>query len=206
MAAIIIAKNPEKYGFEYKPLPRLQWDEVILDKSYDLEAIARVTGIPAKTLKEYNPELRRWMTPPDVKEYVLRVPYGKGEHVRKNLKKIPHLKTGPRWIVHRVRRGQTLWYIARKYGTTVSAIVSANKIRNENQIKVGQKLLIPVREYRVTSGKKKIVHVVKKGESLYLIARKYRVSVRQLIAWNNLYGRRYIYPGQRLYIYKSYGS
>ncbi|MCD6099474.1 MAG: LysM peptidoglycan-binding domain-containing protein [Candidatus Marinimicrobia bacterium] len=207
MAAIIIAKNPEKYGFEYKPLPRLQWDEVILDKSYDLEAIARVTGIPAKTLKEYNPELRRWMTPPDVKEYVLRVPYGKGEHVRKNLKKIPHLKTGPRWIVHRVRRGQTLWYIARKYGTTVSAIVSANKIRNENQIKVGQKLLIPIREYRgFTSGKKKIVHVVKKGESLYLIARKYRVSVRQLIAWNNLYGRRYIYPGQRLYIYKSYGS
>jgi len=100
-----------------------------------------------------------------------------------------------------------LWYIARKYGTTVSAIVSANKIRNENQIKVGQKLLIPIREYRgFTSGKKKIVHVVKKGESLYLIARKYRVSVRQLIAWNNLYGRRYIYPGQRLYIYKSYGS
>jgi len=207
MAAIIIAKDPEKYGFENDPMPPFKWDEVVLDKSYDLESIARVTGISAKTLREYNPELRRWMTPPNVKEYVLRVPKGKGKLIAEKIKKIPSIKTGTEWVVHRVGRGQTLWHIARRYGTSVSAIVAANKIRNENQIRIGQKLLIPVgkRNYDY-AGRRRVVHIVKRGESLYLIAKKYKVTINQLKSWNNLYGSRYIYPGQRLYIYKSYGS
>ncbi|MCK4446623.1 MAG: LysM peptidoglycan-binding domain-containing protein, partial [Candidatus Marinimicrobia bacterium] len=56
---------------------------------------------------------------------------------------------------------------------------------------------------KVHSGKGKIIHVVKKGETLYEIADLYNVSLSKLRSWNKLLGKRFIYPGQKLVIYKS---
>ncbi len=208
MAGINIALNPEKYGFNNSPKDTWEWDEVVLDRCYELEDIAKASGISAKTIREYNPELRRWMTPPEVKKYTLRVPKGKSKGLAGKLAKLPEIDKKPQWITHRVRRGQTLSYIARKYRASISSLVAANNIRNRNQIKVGQKIQIPVNNYSTaaystSSNKNKIIHVVKKGETLSEIAENYHVGLSKLRSWNRLYGKRFIYPGQKLQILTS---
>lgn len=204
MAGMTIALNPEKYGFENNPKETWRWDEITINGCYEFEDIARVCGISSSILKEYNPELRRWMTPPDEDQYVLRVPVGKGERLAEKLAELPSVESKPQWTTHTVRRGQTLSYIARKYGTSVSALISANNIRNKNQIKVGQVLRIPTSDYyaaaTVSSDQDLITHVVKKGETLSEIGEKYGVSISKIRSLNDLYGKRYIYPGQKLKI------
>lgn len=66
MAATIIAKNPEEYGFDIKYLEPIQYEEVIIPESTDLRVIARCAGVSYEEIKELNPELRRWITPPDI--------------------------------------------------------------------------------------------------------------------------------------------
>ncbi|HDP67349.1 MAG TPA: LysM peptidoglycan-binding domain-containing protein [Candidatus Marinimicrobia bacterium] len=204
MAGMTIALNPEKYGFENNPKETWRWDEITINGCYEFEDIARVCGISSSILKEYNPELRRWMTPPDEDQYVLRVPVGKGERLAEKLAELPSVESKPQWTTHTVRRGQTLSYIARKYGTSVSALISANNIRNKNQIKVGQVLRIPTSDYyaaaTVSSDQDLIIHVVKKGETLSEIGEKYGVSISKIRSLNDLYGKRYIYPRQKLKI------
>lgn len=205
MAGMIIAKNPEKYGFEDTPDPTWEWDEVVIKDSYELEAISKACGVTAKVLKEYNPELRRWMTPPDKKSYTLKLPRKKGKDLITKLKHIPKsVDGGPQFVTHRVRRGQTLGYIARKYRTSVSSIVSANNIRNRNALRIGQSLRIPSNNYYskryINTSQSASTHLVKKGESLYEIAQHYKVTLSALRAQNNLYGKRFIYPGQKLSI------
>ncbi|MBU0712473.1 LysM peptidoglycan-binding domain-containing protein [bacterium] len=204
MAGMTIALNPEKYGFKNSTEETWKWDEVTIDRCYEFEDIARVSGVSSTILKQNNPELRRWMTPPETDNYILRVPVGKGAGLVEKLAELPDVEVKPQWTTHTVQRGQTLSYIARKYGTSVSALISANNIRNKNQLKVGQVLKIPTSEYyaaaTVSSDQDIATHSVKKGETLSEIGEKYGVSVSKIRSLNNLYGKRFIYPGQRLKI------
>lgn len=205
MAGMNIALNPEKYGFRKAKSTKWEYEEVELNGSYELETLAKMIGIKAKELKEYNPELRRWVTPPNVEKYMLRVPKNKASVLAAKIKNVPKdQKLVQEFVTHRVRNGQNLSYIAKKYGTSVSSIVSANNIRNVNQLKIGQYLRIPKNSYytnKYVSNKSNTgVHTVKKGETLYDIARMYSVTLSDLRSRNNLYGTRFIYPGQKLYI------
>ena len=92
---------------------------------------------------------------------------------------------------HKVRRGESLGLIARKYGVSVSKLVSWNNLGRKRTIYPGQKLKL----FAPTK-----IHKVRRGESLTRIAKKYGVSVGQLASWNNLGRKRTIYPGQRLEI------
>ncbi|MCF7886605.1 MAG: LysM peptidoglycan-binding domain-containing protein [Candidatus Marinimicrobia bacterium] len=201
MAAIIIAKSPEKYGFQPPKNDPWKFDTVKITRSINLETIARRTSLSSKVIKEYNPELRRWATPPDVNNYVLRVPQGKGKEVREIIKKLPTEKRT--FVFHRVRRGENLSYIARKYHTSISAILAANNIRNSYLIYPGDRLKIPQENYTyATKSGEATIHRVSKGETLYDIAQMYPgVTLRKLRSWNNLYGTRFIYPGQKLKLY-----
>jgi len=102
-------------------------------------------------------------------------------------------------LVHVVRRGDTMYSIARAYGTTVSAIVAANGIANPNRIYVGQRLRIPSGHsegYHPGGG----VYIVRHGDTLSSIARHLGVSLRALIHVNGIRNPNYIYAGQRLVI------
>ncbi|MFH1214145.1 MAG: LysM peptidoglycan-binding domain-containing protein [Candidatus Neomarinimicrobiota bacterium] len=274
MAAMIIAKNPEKYGFTSPVTPTWEWDEVIVDRCYEFDDIAKACDITTDVLREYNPELRRWMTPSNDNQYILRVPKGKGLGLIEKLTQLPESEpkdAKPELVSHRVRRGQTLSSIARQYGTSVSALVSANHLRSRNQLRVGQTLMIPTSAYYSTPEKKvaqtnvithtvkngdtlseiaetyntsiskirsmnniyqdniqpgtkikiptnlnaqdiptgtpkgnsKVVHIVRKGDTLLSIAAKYNVSLSKLKSWNDLNDKRHIYPGQKIVVYKS---
>ena len=80
MAATVIALNPEQYGFEVSPEPRLAYDAVPVPARVDLKALAARSGIPLNDLRRLNPELRRGMTPPG-EAYSLKVPSGSGNSV-----------------------------------------------------------------------------------------------------------------------------
>jgi LysM repeat protein len=102
--------------------------------------------------------------------------------------------------VHVVQRGETLYSIARYYGTSVSALVQANGLRNANFIWVGQRLTIPGGGSGSTGGSSGGVHVVQRGETLYSIALRYGTSVSALVQANGLRNANFIYVGQRLLI------
>jgi putative chitinase len=102
-------------------------------------------------------------------------------------------------IVYVVQRGDTLYSIARRYGTTVQAIAMTNNIVNPSRIYVGQRLVIHGYPYTPPAPSPQ-VHVVQRGETLYSIARRYGTSVWAIAMANNLYNPNVIYAGQRLLI------
>jgi LysM repeat protein len=109
--------------------------------------------------------------------------------------------------VHVVQRGETLYSIARRYGTTASALASINGLRNPNLIYVGQRLSISGSGgggggATATGG----VHVVQRGETLYSIARRYGTTASALASINGLRNPNLIYVGQRLSISGSGGG
>ena len=102
--------------------------------------------------------------------------------------------------VHVVSRGDTLYSVARRYGTTVNAIVRANGLRNPNWITVGQRLAIPGTTAASSTPSSGSSHVVQRGENLYRIALRYGTTVQALALANNLSNTSLIYAGQRLVI------
>jgi LysM repeat protein len=110
------------------------------------------------------------------------------------------LAEGANSTVYVVRRGDTLYSLARRYGTTVSAIVRANGLPNSNWIYVGQRLVISGVTAAPSSSSSGSVHVVQRGENLFRIALRYGTTVQALASANNLSNTSLIYAGQRLAI------
>ena len=103
--------------------------------------------------------------------------------------------------VHVVRYGDTLYSLARRYGTSVQAIMNTNGLRNANFIWAGQRLVIPGGGGGTSSaGGSGAVHVVRRGETLYSIAVRYGTSVSAIVSANGLRNANFIYSGQRLVI------
>jgi lipoprotein-anchoring transpeptidase ErfK/SrfK len=106
--------------------------------------------------------------------------------------------------VHVVQRGETLYSIARRYGVSVQTIASANGIRNANRIYTGQRLRIPGgggSSGSSSSGSSSGgIHVVRRGENLSIIARRYGTSVQAIARANGIRNPSRIYTGQRLRI------
>lgn len=206
MAATIIAKNPEAYGFTINAYAPFTFDEVVLEKSSDLRLIARCANCTYEELKELNPEIKRWITPPHYEQYTLRIPAGTRETFLANYAAIaPEQKI--KWERHEVRSGETLASLAKKYSTTPEAIRDVNGII-KNRVTPGKHLLIPLG----ISGKEQdlgylsqsrsfkqqqILYRVQRGETLSRIARKHNVTVAEIREWNKGIGST-IRAGQKI--------
>ena len=210
-AAAIIAKDPEAYGFDLQFDPPFRADSVEIDYVVDLGVVAGCGGVAEDDIKQLNTALRTWGTPllsKDYTSYILKLPPGTKEQYLANIKDVKDL-TPERRIRYIVKRGDTLGEIARQFGVGWRQIKRWNNIRGTT-IYRGQSLIIrPERNlakgrgetYTSTGDVVTEIYVVRKGDSLSKIAKKYRVRVTDLRRWNGLYGRRYIYPGQKLKIY-----
>lgn|GEM_PF-321770 len=154
MAATIIAKNPNKFGFQTDYKSPLAYDEVNISRQISLETAAKAAEISYEEIKELNPELRRGITPPNLTSYPLRLPLGKKELFLQNLSKIPtkqiagELKSIPEITVqkHRVRRGENLSRLARRYRTSVAKLQEVNNLTEKNSLRAGSVLYIPTPE------------------------------------------------------------
>ena len=107
--------------------------------------------------------------------------------------------------VHVIARGDTLWDIARSYGTTTDAIAAANGMALDTTLRPGQELRLPSHIAEPPDGKP-LHYEVKRGDSLWTISRQFKVSVADLKKWNRLSGKRYLQPGQTLVVYQSTGD
>jgi len=204
-ATLLILEDPEKYGVSLPPTdpPLDGWVEVDIHRSVKLSTLDKELGLSKGYLQELNPELRSGATPKN--PYRIRVPEESASLLVETIDTIPEWKPPtPAYVVHRVRRGQTLSGIANRYHIPVRGIMRMNNLRSANRIWPGQRLKIPTRgsyspprspSHPPVAGS----HTVRQGESLYSIARRYRTTVDRLRRDNNLKSN-LIHPGQQLKI------
>jgi membrane-bound lytic murein transglycosylase D len=144
-AALQILENPGKYGLSLPDSEGAQngHARVRVEKSVALDKLDLLLGLPEGTLAEMNPELRYKATPKT--PYDLRVPAGKESVVPEHMASLPEWKNPrPEYVIHRVRSGETIGTIAKHYGASVAAILTANGMRSAARLRVGQQLRIPV--------------------------------------------------------------
>lgn len=194
MAALFIINNPEKYGLDAITVDEpLEYENVTVSKQIHLKNVAKEIGVAEKTLRELNPELRYRILPQD--EYPLRVPPGKSEVLLANLDNIPVTHPPqPAYVYHRIRTGESLSTIARRYRSSVRKIMRANNLHRSSYIVAGKKLKIPLRgtmPYRPKIDRTKdftlpSIHVVKRGDSLWNIAKRYDTTTKKIQSLNEL--------------------
>ena len=155
LAALMIAKDPESYGFEkieYREGPL--HEKVKVSQATDLRVIARAASTTVEEIQRLNPELRRWFTPPDYPDYEVKIPVGKTLQFIENMSKIPPaMKIA--FLRHKIKSGDTLSHIARRYKTSVQPIMDLNNLQNTRRLRPGMVIVIPVRaENPVRKGRK----------------------------------------------------
>jgi membrane-bound lytic murein transglycosylase D len=229
LAAIVIARNPAQYGFEFEPAPTPRFDTITLPKPVDLRRVAEWADTTIDEIQALNPELRRWTTPVRDTAYELKVPAGTAEFVRARLEEAAETELASlNW--HVVKRGETVATIARKLGVSRTDLAEANYLRVSARLNAGQKLMVP-REATVLmaartdrpvpvadsralaadavvpavattgTGRVKVTYRVKRGDTLTSIARLFETTVSSIKSWNRMSGTQ-IRVGQRLTVYR----
>jgi len=208
LAAILISKEPEKYGITFEPAEELRYDSIEVQGAADLRVLARCAGTDFETLKSLNPALRRFQTPPDGRMEV-RVPVGSGEAALAALAEIP---AGERvlYIRHHIRKGETLSVIARRYRVSVGAIQRANRLGRRTMIRAGKTLVIPTiaagrydyapaTAWSDPGGNGPVVtYRVRRGDTLSQIARRYRTTAPAIAAASGIRVNKILSIGERL--------
>jgi membrane-bound lytic murein transglycosylase D len=146
IAALLIIEDPAKYGLRLpEPLrPATALTVARTERAVELDRLDDALGLERGSLRELNPELRSGATPP--RPHDLLVPAGTEAAVPAAAASLPEwTRPVPLYSVHRVRSGETLGMIARRYHTTVGALQRANHLRSARYLRVGQLLRIPTR-------------------------------------------------------------
>lgn len=161
IAAIMIAKDPAKYGFD-----RIDWDEpldyetVHVPCGTPIKAVALACNLPDEEILALNRELSKAITPPSEADYPLRVPQGKKDLVLRNLPRV-HTVMVTEFNDHEVRRGETLTTISRKYKLSKTTLLKANNLEQE-RLSLGQHLRIPYQAKAYRLGDEPL-HLVRAG-------------------------------------------
>jgi len=194
LATLHILNNPEDYGLDQVSVdPPLEYETVIVNKQVHLKNVAKSLGLDSKVLKELNPELRYQIVPGE--KYGLKIPPGKSQILLARIDQIPVSHPPQRaYVYHRVRHGESLSVIARKYRTSVAKIMRANNMRKSNYIVAGKRIKVPQRGYmaqksqiiRKPKNGEALTHRVRKGDSLYIIAKLYGTTTKKIQDLNNL--------------------
>jgi membrane-bound lytic murein transglycosylase D len=230
LAAIVIARNPAQYGFDFEPEPMTEFDKVTLPHAVDLRRVAEWTNASIDDIQALNPELRRWTTPVKDTQYSLKVPAGKGDIVLSRLSDtaasdLASLK------FYTVKRGDTLALIARKLHVSKADLAEANYLSAAARVSAGEKLIVPheatvlmaartdrpapATEARATvaasgqlaqpaaiSNRAKTTYQVKRGDTLASIAQSFKTTVASLRSWNPRLPGNQLLAGQRLTVYR----
>jgi membrane-bound lytic murein transglycosylase D len=220
LAAAIIAKDPAKYGFaDVAYLPPIEFDTVSVPTRTDLDLVAKLCDVSYQSLRELNPELRRWCTPPGYPNYELKIPFGKKDLFLSEYAKLneqERFKERVLYTRYKAGKRDTLASIAARFGANSGTIAELNHLKKGARLR-GRTLIIPVaastgesnihvatqlqqKERKMESREFKKYYTVKKGDTLTTLAKRFNVSARLLAAWNNLKERVALRPGRRIII------
>lgn len=215
IAAIIIARNPEQYGFRNTQyMQPAQYEVISVPGGVSLDAVAATANTSVKTLRSLNNELRKSQTPPSQK-YTLRIPVGTKELIAANINKLQPVTTTV-FITHVVKKNETLTSICKKYGTNKTALLKANNLRS-SRLPQGLRLRIPSTstKYLVAqkhqqpvgriaiAGKKgnqpqQTTYTLKSGDTLEAVAKKHQIPLKSLLALNKLDAKTIVKQGQQI--------
>ena len=217
LAAAIIAKNPARYGFsDIAYQPAIEFETVKIPSRTDLELVAKLSGTTYEILKELNPDLRHWCTPPNYPDYELKLPKGTKNQFELEYAKIPEDKRFTEKILYtryRARKKDSLKTIARRFGTSPATLCELNGLSRKTRV-AGRSLVVPVRQTIDFSHEGRTAHVstkkgnyakyytVKKGDTLTALAKRFNISTKLLSVWNNLKQRVALKTGRRIIIAK----
>jgi len=194
LASLHMINHPKRYGLDVIEInDAIEYETVSVTRQVHLKHVASALGISESHLKELNPELRYGILPNEA--YPLRIPPKKEQLLMASLDSIP-LSYPPQraYIKHKIRPGESLSTIAERYRTGVSRIVRANNIRRRNYIVAGTILKIPTGRMviRQAGGPpapadgKPFTYTVKSGDSLWILAKRYRTTTKKIVALNSL--------------------
>lgn len=214
IAAALIGKAPARYGIQLDSAPRYAYDSVLVPAATPLAAVARATGRSLREVQTLNPHVLRGVTPPD-SAISVRVPVGAAEGFDSLWATLPDSE---RVAFRRVtaKKGETLAALARKHDLQARHLSWFNRKLSvrKGRLTPGQVVLVPtaavvagafdvpdpsIERYGTSAGSGRVTHVVRRGESLGLIARRYGTSVSALVRVNRL-KKQVIYPGQTIIV------
>jgi len=212
LAVTKIFANAKRYHLKLHPIANTPVFQAIdIGSQLDLSKAAEMANTPLNDFFKLNPGFIRWCTAPDGPHRLL-IPVNKAVLFKQNLARLP-AKERMQWLRHRIKPGDCLGSIAKKYKTSVTAIRQVNHLAN-NQIRAGRYLLIPASHKRVkhyafkqNSYRPKEQHffyTVKSGDTFWDIARKFSVSSKNIAVWNKLRLSSILHPGQKLLIKTNY--
>jgi membrane-bound lytic murein transglycosylase D len=217
IAASLIAKQPGRYGFDdIQSLTPLVFDEVSIPDATGLDVLARLADTTVQSFLELNPHFVRGITPPG-RSVTVRVPRGRGSQLAARYDSLP-VTSRITFVDHYVSRGQTLSDIAHRYRVTVVMLQSANPSLKSHRLRVGERIIVPMsgrvvpaaawsvppeprarRTRRVArAGGGRVGadgHRVQPGETMSGIAKRYGVSLAELLDYNDLTMRSVIRAG-----------
>lgn len=184
LAAVIMAKNPEKYGLtDLHPAAPVQYDTVTVDYAMDLRLAADVTGTTVAALVSLNPALLRLSTPDNV-SFDLHIPKGTKDQFNERIAAIPEAKRTS-WRFHEVVAGETLDAVAQSYHVTSADILAANELPADSKVEEGDDLVIPVAGSG-SGASHPLQYTTRRGDTLVTVADRFDVTAEQLRQWNHL--------------------
>lgn len=216
LAVADLIKNQKKYNISLPPITNAPIVEQINPKvQMDLAIAASYAGISLNRLQNLNPAYNHWATSPEG-PFQLLLPKANIAFFNANF--VKNNKQGIKVVRYKVISGDTLSHIAQRNNTTVKVIQRVNKLTHP-KIKPGQYLFIPVAmkdesQYLLSSpqrtakvantkrGDYRVNHTVSSGDSFWILARRYDVSIRSLARWNSMSPKDTLRIGQKLVIWK----
>ncbi|MBW6521165.1 MAG: LysM peptidoglycan-binding domain-containing protein [Desulfoarculaceae bacterium] len=213
IASIIIAKNPEKYGFtDLQFEPPLAYDTLEVGPGLSLDAVALISNCDRQTIALLNQELSTDKTPLNQSSHHIKIPAGSQKLASKNLPRLHRVATTD-YKTHTIAKRESLSQICDRYDINKTTLLKVNNLRSQKLI-AGQRLRIPYQNIRyqlLPSGSSRdlaaatqdnlILHRIQKGETISQIARRYKLPVDLIVSWNDLPNSHTIRTGQQLSLY-----
>jgi membrane-bound lytic murein transglycosylase D len=209
IAAALIAKQPERYGFRPGKADPVAYDSIIVPDMTGLDVLARLADTTVAAIRELNPQYLRLATPPGTRSLV-RLPAGRGPMTVAAYAELPPRRRVT-FVEHFVARGETLSGIALRYRVSQSLLMASNPKVKSRLLRIGQRIVVPtggalstkvalrMAEPVVAAGTtKRTFHRVQRGQTISELADEYGVTQRELLGWNGLDRRGRIRAGQRI--------
>jgi membrane-bound lytic murein transglycosylase D len=218
LAAAIIAKDPARYGFsDIAYLTPIEYDTVTIQSRTNLDLAAKLSGTTYESIKELNPDLRHWCTPPNYPDYQLKIPKGSKQQFEAEYAKIPEDQRFTERVLYSrytARKKDSLKSVARRFCTTPAMLAELNGLNAKGRLAAGTSLLVPVKQTvdfshegrtaKVASAKGSFAkyYTIKSGDTLTALSKRFNVSTKLLTTWNNLKAKVALKPGRRIIIAK----
>lgn len=207
MALKEIVEDPGRFGIRLAPIPNEPYFTTVDTlRQIDLTVVHELSNTETEELKNLNAGFKRWATDPDGPHRLL-VPVPQAAALTTAISSLPEEKR-LQWAYYKIRQGDTLGHIGRKYGVSVAALQRSNNL-SSTFIRAGNDLLIPLSAASISDAdymrpaarKNPVVHRVRSGDTLWGIAQRYNVYVSQLTKWNSMRSNDLLHLGQSIVVH-----